>query len=443
MESKSNNARMIERWKSNEITQALANAPAVAILGPRQVGKTTLALEIAANQPSIYLDLQSEQDRIKLADPVFYLRQHTDKLVVLDEIHRTPNLFDALRGLIDEGRRAGQGAGKFLMLGSASMDLLRQSGESLAGRIAYVELQPFDLLELGAQHLGQLWFRGEYPDAYLAADSAASDRWRQDFIRTYLERDIPDLGPRIPADRLRRLWTMLAHLQGGLLNTATLARNLDVDNKTAAKYLDLLVDLLLVRRLAPWHANLGKRLVKSPKMYLRDTGILHTLLQIPSLEALIGHPKLGDSWEGFVIENVTARLKGLARPYFYRTAAGAEIDLDQALVVAVPVRFIELIADIKRGMAPCALGQILNRSGDFAVAFHQKHIAGQQCAIERLRIRGCIGFVAGSFDLQPCRHPVTDTVHDRVALMRHLLILPRLRGGSTGSVPPRLIVIGA
>ncbi len=327
VESKSNNARMIERWKSNEITQALANAPAVAILGPRQVGKTTLALEIAANQPSIYLDLQSEQDRIKLTDPAFYLRQHSDKLVVLDEIHRTPNLFDALRGLIDEGRRAGQGAGKFLMLGSASMDLLRQSGESLAGRIAYVELQPFDLLEAGAQHLGQLWFRGGYPDAYLAADAAASDRWRQDFIRTYLERDIPDLGPRIPADRLRRLWTMLAHLQGGLLNTATLARNLDVDNKTAAKYLDLLVDLLLVRRLAPWHANLGKRLVKSPKMYLRDTGILHTLLQIPSLEALIGHPKLGDSWEGFVIENVTARLKGLARPYFYRTAAGAEIDL--------------------------------------------------------------------------------------------------------------------
>ncbi len=327
MDMKSDIARMINRWKSEEIAKALTNSPAVAILGPRQVGKTTLALEIAERQPSVYLDLQSEQDRIKLSDPAFYLRQHSDKLVVLDEIHRTPNLFDALRGLIDEGRRAGQGAGRFLMLGSASMDLLRQSGESLAGRIAYTELQPLDLLEVGPAQLGQVWFRGGYPDAYLATDNAASDRWRQDFIRTYLERDIPDLGPRIPADRLRRLWTMLAHLQGSLLNTATLARNLDVDHKTASKYIDLLVDLLLVRRLAPWHANLGKRLVKSPKLYLRDTGILHSLLQIPSLEALVGHPKLGDSWEGFVIENVASRLKGLARPYFYRTAAGAEIDL--------------------------------------------------------------------------------------------------------------------
>lgn len=327
MENRPNNTRMKARWKLADIARTLQSSPAVAILGPRQVGKTTLALEIAESRPAVYLDLQSERDRVKLADPAFYLNQHSDRLVILDEIHRTPNLFDTLRGLIDEGRRAGQGNGRFLMLGSASMELLRQSGESLAGRIAYVELQPFDLLEVGPGNLGQLWMRGGYPDAYLAADDTRSDRWRQDFIRTYLERDIPDLGPRVPADRLRRLWTMLAHLQGGLLNTATLARNLDVDHKTASKYIDLLVDLLLVRRLAPWHANLGKRLVKSPKLYLRDTGILHTLLQIPSLTALVGHPKLGDSWEGFVIENIASRLKGLARPYFYRTAAGAEIDL--------------------------------------------------------------------------------------------------------------------
>ena len=318
---------MIERRKQNEIAELLSTAPSVAILGPRQVGKTTLALALADQQPSLYLDLQSEADQVKLSDPGYYLRQHADKLIVLDEIHRAPGIFAALRGIIDENRRAGRRTGQFLILGSASMDLLRQSGESLAGRIAFAEMFPLDLLEVGQGALPVLWLRGGYPDSFQAASARQSDQWRQDFIRTYLERDIPEFGPRIPAERLRRFWTMLAHLHGGLMNASQLARNLDVDSKTVATYLDLLVDLLLVRRLPPWHANVGKRLVKSPKVYLRDTGVLHTLLQIPSLDALLGHPKLGDSWEGFVIENIATSLKGLARPYFYRTAAGAEIDL--------------------------------------------------------------------------------------------------------------------
>ncbi len=318
---------MIDRRKASEVANLLSTAPSVAILGPRQVGKTTLALDMAATQPSVYLDLQAEGDRVKLSEPELYLRQHADKLVILDEIHRAPGIFETLRGIIDENRRAGRRAGQFLILGSASLDLLRQSGESLAGRIAFAELFPLDLLEVGQGAMAALWLRGGYPDSYQALSDAQSAQWRQDFIRTYPERDIPEFGPRVPSERLRRFWTMLAHLHGGMLNASQLARNLDVDSKTVATYLDLLVDLLLVRRLPPWHANIGKRLVKSPKVYLRDTGLLHTLLQIPTLDALTGHPKLGDSWEGFVIENIAASLQGLARPYFYRTAAGAEIDL--------------------------------------------------------------------------------------------------------------------
>lgn len=318
---------MIKRQKASDIRELLQTAPAVAILGPRQVGKTTLALDIAAGQPSVYLDLQAEADRVKLSDPGFYLRQHSDKLVILDEIHRVPGLFAELRGIIDANRRVGRRAGQFLLLGSASLDLLRQSGESLAGRIAYAELFPLNPAEVGPDALEQLWLRGGYPDSFQARTDRQSDQWRQDFIRTYLERDIPEFGPRVPAERLRRFWTMLAHLHGGLLNASQLARNLDVDSKTVATYLDLLVDLLLVRKLPPWHANIGKRLVKSPKVYLRDSGLLHTLLRIPGLETLVAHPKLGDSWEGFAIENIVSALPGLSQPHFFRTAAGAEIDL--------------------------------------------------------------------------------------------------------------------
>ncbi len=327
MEKLSIFAWMIHRFITAHIRELLDSAPAVAILGPRQAGKTTLALEIAGERPSVYLDLEAEEDRAKLADAAAYLRGHVDELVVLDEIHRAPELFGTLRGLIDEGRRAGKRAGRFLILGSASIDLLRQSSESLAGRIAYAELTPFLLAETGERSLDRLWLRGGFPDSFLAAGERASLAWRRDFIRTYLERDIPQFGRRIPAETLRRFLVMLAHLHGGLLNQADLARSLGVDGKTVAHYLDLMVDLMLVRRLQPWHANTGKRLVKSPKVYVRDSGLLHALLGISDREALLSHPKAGDSWEGFIIENLITTAGEGAEAHFYRTAAGAEMDL--------------------------------------------------------------------------------------------------------------------
>lgn len=318
---------MIPRLASAHIRELLDSAPAVAILGPRQAGKTTLALELAGERPSVYLDLESEEDRAKLADAAAYLRGHADELVVLDEIHRAPELFRTLRSLIDEGRRTGRKTGRFLILGSASIDLLRQSGESLAGRIAYAELTPLLLPETGEGGLDTLWLRGGFPDSFLARSERASMTWRRDFIRTYLERDIPQFGRRIPAETLRRFLVMLAHLHGGLLNQADLARSLGVDGKTVAHYLDLMVDLMLVRRLQPWHANTGKRLVKSPKIYIRDSGLLHALLGISDREALLSHPKAGDSWEGFIIENLITTAGEGTQAHFYRTAAGAEMDL--------------------------------------------------------------------------------------------------------------------
>lgn len=318
---------MLNRLLYTKLSDALAQSPAVALLGPRQVGKTTLALEVGKNHDALYLDLESEQDRAKLAQPELYLADHQDKLVILDEIHRAPNLFPVLRGLIDRGRRAGRKSGQFLLLGSASLDLLKQSGETLAGRVAYLELAPFNVMEAQTLPPDELWVRGGFPESLLAPNAAWSLRWRQDFIRTYLERDIPQFGPRIAAETLRRFWGMLAHHQGGLLNTAQFARNLGVDAKTAASYLDLLVDLLLVRRLPPWHANLGKRLVKSHKVYVRDSGLVHALLAIPDKETLLSHPVVGQSWECFVIENLLTSAPAEVQGYFYRSSGGAEIDL--------------------------------------------------------------------------------------------------------------------
>lgn len=338
---------MIERRIATELSELLDSTPAVALLGPRQVGKTTLALAIAKRRPSIYLDLESGADRARLAEPELYLAEHEDKLVILDEVHRLPELFQNLRGLIDRGRRRGKKAGRFLLLGSASIDLMRQSGESLAGRIAYLEMQPIDALEVEANDLGTLWVRGGFPDSFLATSDRTSQRWRMDFIRTYLERDIPMLGPRIPAETLRRFWTMLAHRQGGLLNAAEFARALGVDGKTVASYLDLLVDLLLVRRLEPWHANIGKRLVKSPRVYVRDSGLTHTLLGLGSQEDLLGHPVAGASWEGFVIETLAATAPAGTQTHFYRTAAGAEIDL----LLTLPGQRLWAI-EIKRSLTP-------------------------------------------------------------------------------------------
>ena len=318
---------MIERSCYRKVSDRLALFPAVALLGPRQVGKTTLAEAIADDRESVYLDLEDPRDRNKLSDTTRYLGEHENKLVVLDEVHRVPELFQTLRGSIDRGRRKGFRTGRFLLLGSASTELLKQTGESLAGRIAYVDLPPLGVLEVSEADRDKLWLRGGFPDSFLAATDAHTMTWRSDFIKTYLERDIPNLGPRIPAETLRRFWTMLAHSQGHVLNAAQLARSLAVDGKTIARYLDLMVDLLLVRRLQPHHANVKKRLVKSPKIYVRDSGIVHALLSIPDREALFGHPVVGSSWEGFVIDNLLSVAKDGTLPSFYRTSAGAEIDL--------------------------------------------------------------------------------------------------------------------
>lgn len=322
---------MIERDVQVLVHSRLDHQAAVVLLGPRQVGKTTLALAVAGSRKSggIYLDLEAPADREKLAsDPGFYLSAHEDKLVILDEVQRMPELFAALRGLIDAGRRRGRKTGRFLLLGSASVDLLRQS-ETLAGRVSYVELPPIGVLEIpgGRRSQSDLWVRGGFPESLLAADAARSLTWRQDFIKTYLERDIPLLGPRIPATTLQRFWTMLAHVQGGLFNAAQLARGLAVEGKSVARYLDLMVDLMLVRRLQPFQTNAGKRLVKAPRVFVRDSGLVHALLGIADEEALLGHPVVGASWEGFVIENLIAVAPAGTVPLFYRTSAGAEIDL--------------------------------------------------------------------------------------------------------------------
>jgi predicted AAA+ superfamily ATPase len=271
---------MIKRRIYNRLVELLDDNPAVGLLGPRQVGKTTLALEIGKTRTSLYVDLESPSARAKLADPESYLSGHEDKLVILDEVHRVPELFQSLRGLIDSGRRRGKGVGRFLLLGSASVDLLKQSGESLAGRIAYLELEPFDALEVPFDQLDNLWVRGGFPSSFLADKDERSLQWRQDFIRTYLERDISEFGPRIPAETLRRFWTMLGHNQATQFNAASLAGSLGVNATTVARYLDLLVDLLLVRRVPAWHRNIGKRLVKAPKVCIRDSGIAHALLDI-------------------------------------------------------------------------------------------------------------------------------------------------------------------
>ena len=318
---------MLTRRLRPLLRAALKQSPAVALLGPRQAGKTTLALQFAGSKSSLYVDLESEGGRARLAHPELFLAEHLDKLVILDEVHRAPGLFPVLRGLIDRARREGRRSGLYLLLGSASLDLLRQSGESLAGRIRYLELGPIDATEVPANQAEALWSRGGFPESLLARDNARSLKWRRDYIRTYLEREIPAFGHRIAAETLRRFWTMLAHHQGGLLNTASFARGLGVDPKTAASYLDLLVDMLLVRRLQPWHANVGKRLVKSPKVYVRDSGLVHALLDIGDRDALLGHPVQGASWEGHVIENVLACAPEGVQGYFYRSAAGAEVDL--------------------------------------------------------------------------------------------------------------------
>ncbi len=322
---------MQTRKALSDVIEALSSFPVVALLGPRQVGKTTLALAVAASlgaEAVRYLDLESAADLARLSDPEAYLEAQKGRLVILDEIHRRPELFALLRGLVDRRRRDGLRTGQFLVLGSASLDLLRQSSESLAGRISFVDLTPITVDEIGAApaEIETLWLRGGFPDSLNASSDATSFAWRKMFIRTYLERDVPEFGPRVPSETLRRFWTMLAHNQGQQLNAARLASGLGVSGQTVSRYLDLLVDLLLVRRLPAWSGNVGKRLVKAPKVYVRDSGIVHALLGLPLLDDVLGHPVAGFSWEGLVIESVLAAARGATVSY-YRTSAGAEVDL--------------------------------------------------------------------------------------------------------------------
>ena len=350
--------RFVPRMVTTRLLEHLRLFPVVALLGPRQAGKTTLARAIADGQGmttptgggtdrALYLDLENPAHLDRLSDAAGYLGAAQGRLVVLDEIHRTPDLFPVLRGIVDERIRRGEPAGQFLILGSASMELLRQSGESLAGRIGYLEIGPFEIREIGRGEVMDLWARGGFPRSFLAVDDRAGALWRENFVRTYLERDIPELGPRIPAVTLRRFWTMLAHSQGGIWNGAQLARSLAVDGKTVARYLDLLVDLLLARRLPPFHANVRKRLVKSPKVYIRDSGIVHALLRLGNADEALGHPVAGPSWEGFAIETLIGAAPEGTQASFYRTATGAEIDL----LLEMPGGRLWAV-EIKRSSAP-------------------------------------------------------------------------------------------
>lgn len=321
---------VIVRQLTKKVAEALRRSPSVALTGPRQVGKTTLALSLAHDIPSVYLDLENRLDLLRIKDVETFYAENRSKLIILDEVQRLPEIFTSLRGIIDKERRSGNKAGQFLFLGSASISLLQQSGESLAGRIAYLELYPVNLLEFATQipdTLNPLWVRGGFPESLLADSDKNSLLWRLDFIRTYLERDIPQLGPRIPAATLERFWTMLAHNQGSVINASNIGRSLEVSVTTVGRYLDLMADLLLVRRLPSWTSNIGKRLIRTPKIYIRDSGITHALLNISNYNDLQGHPVVGGSWEGFVIENILSVAPQRVQPYYYRTSGGAEIDL--------------------------------------------------------------------------------------------------------------------
>ena len=318
---------LIQRQCFEKLKVALHRQVAVALLGARQVGKTTLALHYAKSREHVYLDLEDPEDCRSLDNPAFFLRQFENKLVIFDEVQRVPELFSVLRALIDEGRRKNLDTGRFLILGSASIELLKQSSESLAGRIEFVNLSPLNVSEVGESEIGKLWLCGGFPLSFLASSEEASLIWRKNFIRTYIERDMLQFNPRVPTELLERLWTMLAHNHATMLNTSRLATSLEVTSPTVSRHVEFLSDLLVVRKLTPFQANLGKRLVKTPKVYIRDSGLLHALLNLSSADELLRHPICGFSWEGFVSEQIIDTVEARATPLFYRTADGAEIDL--------------------------------------------------------------------------------------------------------------------
>ena len=338
---------MIDRKIYPFLKEALARQAAVVLLRPRQVGKTTLAQELGKEESSIYLDLEWPEDRQKLENPGLFFGKHEDKLVILDEIHRVPEIFQPLRTIIDQGRRKNKGTGRFLLLGSASLELLNQSGESLAGRVEYIDLPPLNCLEIkeDENELNQLWLRGGFPDSFLAKNEKNSLAYRMSFIRTYLEREIPQFGSRIASQTLERFWTMLAHSQGSIINASQLSRSLMLSAKSVTSYVDLFTDLLLVRKIPPYFANIKKRMVKSPKVYIRDSGLLHGLLGIRDFENLLGHPIIGNSWEGFVLENLINCSPVGTKSSFYRTSGGAEVDL----VLELPGKQAPWVFEVKHG----------------------------------------------------------------------------------------------
>jgi predicted AAA+ superfamily ATPase len=321
--------RYIKRDLESEVRHSLESFPVTALIGPRQCGKSTLARKIVSDVPNTtYLDLERPSDLRKLDDPEFYFHSQRQQLICIDEVQTGPELFPIMRVMVDEDRKPG----KFFILGSATQDLIRNSSETLAGRIHYIELGPFSYNELMRDDPHQfaspqmLWTRGGFPESILAQSETISYQWREDFIRTFLERDIPQFGFSIPAITLRRFWTMLAHYHGQTLNASKLGQSLGVRHPTIKKYLDIMDQTFMVRVLPPLAANLKKRLVKTPKIYIRDSGLLHALLEIENRENLFGHPIIGASWEGWCIEQITGIMKGW-RPSFYRTSSGEEIDL--------------------------------------------------------------------------------------------------------------------
>lgn len=332
---------MIHRNKTAQILKLLQFFPSIGIIGPRQVGKTTLAKSIAKNieKESIYIDLENPKDAAKLTDPVLYLEEHKDKCIIIDEIQEYPDLFSVLRSIIDMDRKPG----RFILLGSASPEFLRNTSESLAGRIAYIELSPFNITEVDASSMNDLWLKGGFPDAFLNDNLEMVSFWHLNYIRTYVERDLPNIGLNVDKKLLITTLQMLSHIHGDILNLNNLSKSLAISSNTLKRYVNFFEGAFLLRQLNPYYTNTKKRLIKSPKLYIRDSGILHYLKNISHKEELYTNPILGNSWEGFVIEQIIQQLPEKFECYFYRTHDGAECDLvickSQQPIISIEIKY--------------------------------------------------------------------------------------------------------